>query len=398
MRDAIEKNTMPATIITMVSGARPLRRTRPMHDAVAPVRVVCFVLVMCVTGTSAADQTVPRPRLTIINGSQQEVAVNWLRNETDRVSNGLIPPGGQSTITTTLGHQFEVVGSQDGSRATVLSTALIQGFRFDPASDHGIPKIYTQVLHADGFPIVATRNTNPYALQEAAWLIRQMLAGRPDVRDAMIGSGARLCVMAHDEFTTDLPEFVRLTPKDYWDARARGLGGSDTDPFCSCGEENLLAFPGDPYSTECILIHEFAHNIHLRGMMNVDPTFDHRLRETYERAMAAGLWKGKYASVNHHEYFAEGVQSWFDDNRENDHDHNHVNTRDELVAYDPRLAALCREVFGDTQLKYTKPTTRLHGHMEGYDPRKAPTFRWPDRLDQARREIRQAAEARSGQQ
>ncbi len=31
--------------------------------------------------------------------------------------------------------------------------------------------------------------------------------------------------------------------------------------------------------------------------------------------MKAGLWKGKYASVNHHEYFAEGVQSWFDDNR-----------------------------------------------------------------------------------
>ena len=43
--------------------------------------------------------------------------------------------------------------------------------------------------------------------------------------------------------------------------------------------------------------------------------------------MEEGLWKGKYASVNHHEYFAEGVQSWFDNNRENDHDHNHVNTR-----------------------------------------------------------------------
>ena len=36
--------------------------------------------------------------------------------------------------------------------------------------------------------------------------------------------------------------------------------------------------------------------------------------------------------MNHHEYFAEGVQSWFDNNRENDHDHNHVNTRAELLA------------------------------------------------------------------
>jgi len=28
------------------------------------------------------------------------------------------------------------------------------------------------------------------------------------------------------------------------------------------------------------------------------------------------------------EYWAEAVQSWFDTNREPDHDHNHVNTRD----------------------------------------------------------------------
>ena len=52
--------------------------------------------------------------------------------------------------------------------------------------------------------------------------------------------------------------------------------------------------------------------------MNVDPTFDARLEATYRAAMEAGLWKGKYAGVNHHEYFAEGAQSWFDDNRQND--------------------------------------------------------------------------------
>jgi hypothetical protein len=111
--------------------------------------------------------------------------------------------------------------------------------------------------------------------------------------------------------------------------------------------------------------------------------------------MKAGLWKGKYASVNHHEYFAEGVQSWFDNNRENDHDHNHVNTRAELLDYDPGLAALCREVFGDTVLKYTKPTTRLTGHLTGYDPAKAPKFTWPERLEKAKASIRAAAVKRS---
>ena len=99
--------------------------------------------------------------------------------------------------------------------------------------------------------------------------------------------------------------------------------------------------------------------------------------------------------MNHPEYFAEGVQSWFDNNRENDHDHNHVNTRAELLEYDAGLAAMCKEVFGETKLSYTKPATRLTDHMKGYDPAKAPKFVWPERLEKAREQIRKAAQARS---
>ncbi len=346
-----------------------------------------------------------RPRLQIINGSRQPIDVFWLDVESGRVPNGSVAPGKDTVITTTLGHRFLVVGREDKSEATVASEVQVQAFRFDPQGRDGVPAFYTQRVNANGFPIVASAKVNPYALKEAAFLVDMMLAQRPDVRDAMIKSGARLCVMAHDEYTTDLPEFARmaghtmrefpaLSGKDYWDARARGLGGSETDPLCSVGEENLLGHPSDPYAAESILIHEFAHNIHLRGLINVDPTFDSRLKATYAAAMKAGLWKGKYASVNHHEYFAEGVQSWFDDNRVNDHDHNHVHLRSQLVEYDPGLAAMCKEAFGETQLKYTKPATRLTGHMAGYDPAKAPAFVWPPRLDQARNEIRAAAKAR----
>ena len=264
-----------------------------------------------------------------------------------------------------------------------------------PPAELKVSSFYKKYIDAGGYPIVASEKVNDYALKEAAYLVNLMLAKRPDVRAAMVQSGSRLCIIAHNEFTTEMPEWTWLTPKDYWDVRARGTGGSATDPYCSCGEENLLCYPGDPYSTENILIHEFAHNIHLRGMANVDPTFDPRVKAAYDDAMASGLWKGKYGSVNHHEYFAEGVQSWFDNNRENDHDHNHVNTRVELLEYDPGLAALCREVFGDTELKYTKPTTRLRDHLAGYDPTTAPTFTWPERLSKSRDEIRQKAQARS---
>ncbi|WP_425613694.1 hypothetical protein NA78x_003532 [Anatilimnocola sp. NA78] len=265
-------------------------------------------------------------------------------------------------------------------------------------------EFYEKYIDAEGYPIVASGKVNDYALKEAAYLVNQMLAHRPDVRKAMVESGSRMCIIGVHEYTTDLPEFAKLRSprqfaeidsKDYWDARARGTGGSKSDPYCSCGEENLLGYPGDPYSTECILIHEFAHNIHLRGLDRVDPTFDQRLKAAYDAAMKSGLWKGKYASVNHHEYFAEAVQSWFDNNREPDHDHNHVNTRAELLEYDPAVAELCREVFGETKLAYTKPATRLTGHLAGYDPKSAPRFEWPERLQQAKKEISRQANERA---
>ena len=152
--------------------------------------------------------------------------------------------------------------------------------------------------------------------------------------------------------------------------------------------------PGKDTVKECILIHELAHHIHLRGMANVDPTFDARVGAAYDAAMKAGLWKGKYASVNHHEYFAVGAAAWFGHDRFNDFDHNHVHLRPQLLEYDPGLAALCREVFGDAAPSYTKPATRLTGHLAGFDPAKAPTFVWPERLKQAQEGIHANAVAR----
>ena len=351
---------------------------------------------------SRAEQS---PRLQFINSSNETIDIYWLRSDSERIFRAAVEPRRSTVMSTTLNHRFAVVGRLDQRTEIVSSKLPVQAFCFEAdAADH-TPKFYAQRIDVHGFPIVASANVNPFALKEAAYLIDLLLAKRPDIRDAMINSGSRLCLLAWNEYTTDLPEFAhladeraaecpQLTGKDYWDARARGLGGSDTDPFCSCGEENLLGYPGDPYAAECILIHEFAHHIHLRGMSNIDPTFDSRLRATYDAAMKAGLWRGKYASVNHHEYFAEGVQSWFDNNRVNDHDHNHVHLRSQLIEYDPGLATICREVFGDTELKYTKPHTRLVGHLEGYDPSTAPTFRWPDRLAAANAEIKRQAQGR----
>ena len=346
-----------------------------------------------------------RPQLNVVNGSRQPVVVHWIPEGGDPVPVDTVPPLGSRRIRTHLGHQFMLVGQHDLREVPVESVALHQAVRFDPPDPDGVPLMYTQRLDAGGFPIVASAKVNPYALEEARYLVNQMLGDQNQLRQAIISSGARLCILGWNEYTTDLPEWSWLahlerddidgvSAKNYYDRRARGMGGSLIDPFCSCGEENLLGYKGDPYSTENILVHEFAHCVHLRGMSNLDPTFDDRVKEAYQHAMRQGLWSGKYASVNHHEYFAEGVQSWFNTNRQNDHDHNHVDTREELKSYDPGLASLIKEVFGDGAFRYTHPLTRITGHLEGYQPSQSPRFEWPKRLAPAILSIRAQTQSR----
>jgi hypothetical protein len=238
---------------------------------------------------------------------------------------------------------------------------------------------YQKHLDARGLPIVSSGKVRDEALREAAWILDQVLAGRDDIRQALAKNGVRLVVMAHNEYTTDIPEHAGLKPKDYWDRRARGLGPSPDAPAVSCGEENLLCFPGDHYAKENILIHEFAHAIHQMGLNTVDPTFEQRLKQAYGRALGLGRWKGAYAASNPAEYWAEGVQNWFGNNRENDASHNHVNTRAEMEEHDPELAALCREVFGERSWTYQKPADRDEAgraHLKNLKPDEAPDFKW----------------------
>ncbi len=255
------------------------------------------------------------------------------------------------------------------------SPEVVADFKLDAA--------YTKCVLVGKLPVVATRRTEDRALLEAAWLIGHMLDPDSPVLAAMAQQKVRFAIMAQDEYTTAIPEHASLVPARYWDRRARGLGASPDRPAVTCGAENLLCLPGDPYGTENILIHEFSHAIHQMGLNLTDPTFDKRLQRTYKTAAAAGLWKGKYASVNHAEYWAEGAQSWFDTNRENDHDHNHVNTRAELKEYDPALAKLCEEVFGDKEWRYQRPEQRaVLEHFAGWEFSQAPKFSWPNELEQ----------------
>ena len=193
-----------------------------------------------------------------------------------------------------------------------------------------------------------------------------MLVSRPEIRAAMISKGVRVAIMAESEVTTDIPEhaFLKNDPNTNWDERARGLGGTIGVPTTTGAEENLLCYPLDRYAGESILVHEFAHTIMNLGLPFVEdgPRILDRLNEAYEKAIEAGKWANTYAAATVEEYWAEGVQDWFDTNLTSDPPngiHNHVGSREALKQYDPEIASLIGRVF-DNEWKYFCPPNSQH--------------------------------------
>lgn len=221
------------------------------------------------------------------------------------------------------------------------------------------------VVGGGAFPIVASAAVTDDALREAAYLIQKMVAHRPALLQPLVAAGIRYVVMAPSEFTTDVPEHADLTPKSYWDRRARGVGATVARPAVSGGEENLLDGPGDPYAEENILTHEFSHALE-EFSLSTDPVFSARLEAAFAAAKAGHLWDRTYPSPgepqvyameNVHEYWAEATQSWFDANRVDDNQHGPLNTRERVRAKDPAVAALLTEVFGDAPCQERRERT-----------------------------------------
>lgn len=223
-----------------------------------------------------------------------------------------------------------------------------------PPASLKLNKFYKKYLTANGIAITSSWRVPDSALVQAWKIVRFMTAGLPpEILDAMVKVNTRVTVMARYEGTTDVPEHAHLANDTTlnWDLRARGLGGDLELPLTSCAEENLLCYQIDKYHAEDILIHEFAHTIHGVGILPLNPEFNNLLQEKLDQAISEGKYKRTYAAENIWEYWAEGVQDWFNVNAEvpkADGKHNWVNTRDDLKKYDPRLFQLIKEYFPES--------------------------------------------------
>ena len=234
----------------------------------------------------------------------------------------------------------------------------------------GYDPFYTKYADALGIPILSSGKVPDAALLVARDIVVHMLAKRPELRAEMVAKRMRVGVMALSETTTDIPEHrdrkkpppgdIRLTEgekrqyeagtgiavmsdKEYWDRRARGLGGNPT----TCAEENLLGYPGTRYYGENIFVHEFSHAIMGVAIRTADPPLFDAIQAAYRAAKAKGLYKGHYAETNANEYWAEGTQWWFWSNFEWFDGPIRLQTPEDLQAYDPALYELLGRVYAD---------------------------------------------------
>lgn len=207
---------------------------------------------------------------------------------------------------------------------------------------------YEKHVDARGLSILSSAEPSDESLLLACRLLNNMLSTRDDVREELIRRKARFAIIGKDEGTADIPEYgYRDGPQediDYINERARGLGGI----VASCGEENILCLSGDRYPRESICVHEFSHTIATYGLYSAEDGFEDALEDAYDAALASGILDDSYRNSNLQEYWAEGVQDWYDTNDWSSPPngiHNSVNTRVELESYDPTLYELVAEVF-----------------------------------------------------
>ncbi len=232
----------------------------------------------------------------------------------------------------------------------------------------GLDPYYRQIAAVRGLPVVASARVDRRAIRAVRAMAGGMLANRPDLAQWLAANRYRITVMARDEALLDLPEFrhwtkpapddPRLTrcevkhyaerigtktDRQYWDARVRGIGGQ----VMVAAEENVLGLPLDRYRGETIFVHEFAHQI-FDAIRSADAALFAQIESAYAAAKRDGLWRDEYTMTTVDEYWAEGSQFWFDSNRLQVFDGRRVLNHGDLAAYDPRLARLLGEVYGQT--------------------------------------------------
>ena len=250
-----------------------------------------------------------------------------------------------------------------------------------PPASLDLDPYYRKYLDAGGIPVVASSDVDDQHLYHARDIINAMLAHRPDLRATMAANRFRVVIYRHDgcrgpfqtpELRAELPPgrctsilgtatvrwlHNRYTGEVLLIIDVLGTAPAVRQPFCNV-----------------IFVHEFAHMVHyalsiqtaLAGSRPLfESPFDARLKSAYSAAMRAGLYRDAYASTNYREYWAETVMFWFLPDMLSGKVRTPASVT-KLADYDPRIAAIVRDVFRAAALPRCEPLyLRLFGKLTG---------------------------------
>ena len=233
-----------------------------------------------------------------------------------------------------------------------------------PPAKLKIDPYYTKFTFSREFPVLGSKQVSDDALLRANDTIRKMFAYRHDVLKAMIADGARLVVLGETEKLSDLPEFKDDTDRS---DLVRYFDYSPTLKLMVVPEENVLGRPGEPFAGKDMVVSVFAKGMYrVAGLRPVDPEFekqrnrqqyelrvkrldlelDKKVAALHEAASKLKLWAGTAAARDRFEYWAAGVEAYFDAAGSgvapNGADRP-IATREALKAYDPDLYTLVDE-------------------------------------------------------
>lgn len=213
-------------------------------------------------------------------------------------------------------------------------------------------KWYKKYIDVGGLPVLGSANVQDATLIRAADQLETLIHTFPYGPVPSLNSHKiRIVITARNEKMSAIPEvFAQYGTKldrRYWG----GMGATTSLPVSVGTEANIM----DNDGRENTFVHETGHTLMELALEEIDPKFTPELDAAWKNAVATGLWTNTYSRTNIKEYWAEGIESYFNVNNPGpvggNRVHNNIATRTLLANYDPMLYALLNRVFQGATLQ-----------------------------------------------
>ena len=174
----------------------------------------------------------------------------------------------------------------------------------------------------------------------------------PDIKKAL----RRVCIVIADQGVplTQHPKLNYLKNSKTADDRSydtlRGIGATSRHPVVGIGAETLRC--GGPYAKQSLLLHELAHAVMDVAILDVRPEWYDQIEQCYDKALVkvgGATKKREYRYTNAQEYWAEGVEAYF---QSTIRPSSKIWTRSQLKSADACLFSIIQRVFGSDAQRF----------------------------------------------